>query len=97
MTKLVKLIKSPKSEKKWRAVFQTDAGREKNVDFGDSKMEDYTQHHDKERRERYRSRHAKDLKTQDPTRAGFLSYYVLWGDSTSLQDNLASYRRKFNL
>lgn len=97
MTKLVKLMKSPKSEKKWRAVFQSDSGREKNVDFGAAGMEDYTQHHDKERRERYRSRHAKDLETQDPTRAGYLSWYLLWGESTSLQDNLAAYKRRFNV
>ena len=95
MTKLLRVVKSPKSEKKWRAVFQTDSGREKNVDFGAAGMEDYTQHHDKDRRERYRTRHKKDLETRDPTRAGFLSYYVLWGDSTSFAENLAAYRRRF--
>lgn len=97
MTKLLRVVKSPKSEKKWRAVFETDSGREKNVDFGAKGMEDYTQHHDKERRERYRTRHKKDLETKDPTRAGFLSYYVLWGDSTSFSENLAAYRRRFGL
>ena len=97
MTKLLKVVKSPKSEKKWRAVFQTDSGREKNVDFGAAGMEDYTQHKDKDRRERYRTRHKKDLETKDPTRAGFLSYYVLWGDSTSFAENLAAYRRRFDL
>ncbi len=97
MTKLLKVIKSPKTGKKWRAVFQSDTGREKNVDFGASGMEDYTQHHDKERRERYRSRHQKDLQTKDATRAGFLSYYVLWGESTSFQQNLSSYRQRFHL
>ena len=97
MTKLLRVIRSPKSEKKWRAVFQSESGREKNVDFGAAGMEDYTQHHDKERRERYRTRHRKDLQTKDPTRAGFLSYYVLWGDSTSFDQNLADYRRRFGL
>ena len=97
MTKLLKIVKSPKSEKKWRATFQSDTGREKNVDFGAAGMEDYTQHHDKERRERYRTRHKKDLDTGDPTRAGFLSYYILWGDSTSFDQNLAAYRRRFGV
>lgn len=95
--KLLRVIPSPKEEKKWRAVFMTDSGREKNVDFGAKGMEDYTQHHDKERRDRYRTRHAKDLKTNDPTKPGYLSMYVLWGDSTSFQSNLNSYRKKFNL
>ena len=80
-----------------RAVFSTDTGREKNVDFGAAGMEDYTQHHDKERRERYRQRHKKDLDTKDPTRPGYLSYYLLWGESTSLDQNLASYRHRFGL
>ena len=97
MTKLLRVIKSPKAGKKWRAVFQSDSGREKNVDFGASGMEDYTQHHDKERRERYRSRHQKDLQTKDPTRAGYLSWYLLWGDSTSFAQNLADYRKRFSL
>ena len=97
MTKLLRVVQSPKSDKKWRAVFQSESGREKNVDFGAKGMEDYTQHKDKERRERYRSRHKKDLETGDPTRAGFLSYYILWGDSTSFQENLRAYKSRFNL
>jgi hypothetical protein len=60
-------------------------------------MDDYTLTKDKEQRDRYRERHRKDLLTNDPTRAGFLSYYVLWGDSTSFKSNLASYKRRFNL
>lgn len=97
MTKLLKVVKSPKSEKKWRAVFTSDSGREKNVDFGARNMDDYTLTGDKEARNRYRTRHKKDLETGDPTRAGFLSYYILWGDSTSFDQNLASYRRRFGL
>ena len=95
--KLLKLEKSPKPEKKWRAIFELDNGRLKHTDFGDSSMEDYTQHKDKQRRENYRSRHQKDLRTKDPTRAGYLSYYILWGPFTSVRSNLDFYRRKFNL
>lgn len=97
MVKLLRVVKSPKTDKKYRAVFVGESGREKNVDFGAAGMEDYTQHHDKERRERYRARHKKDLETDDPTRAGYLSYYLLWGDSTSLDQNLSAYRRRFAL
>ena len=95
--KLLRLIRSPKPEKKWRAVFETNSGREKNTDFGDSNMEDYTQHKSKERREAYRARHAKDLSTGDPSRAGYLSYYILWGDYTSVRSNLEAFKRKYNL
>lgn len=95
--KLLRLIKSPSPKKKWRAVFLTDSGREKNTDFGAAGMDDYTITKDKEQRERYRERHQKDLKTGDPTRAGFLSYYILWGDYTSVRSNLEAFKRRFNL
>jgi hypothetical protein len=67
------------------------------TNFGHQDYEDYTQHHDKERRRLYRERHEKDLRTGDPKRAGFLSYYLLWGDSTSLHKNIAAYKKRFNL
>ena len=60
-------------------------------------MSDYTIHKDKERRKLYRARHKKDLKTKDYTRAGYLSYYILWGDETNLKDAIESYKKRFNL
>ena len=96
MVRLIKIVKSDRPGKKWKAVFDNE-GRQKVTHFGDSSAQDYLQHHDKERRERYRTRHKKDLETKDPTRAGFLSYYVLWGDSTDFDTNVQSYRRRFNL
>jgi len=88
---------SDKPGKKYKAVFQTDTGREKTTHFGAAGMDDYTKTHDTEQRARYRKRHQKDLKTGDPTKAGFLSYYILWGDHTNVQDNVAAYKRRFNL
>ena len=93
---LVKIVKSTKPNKKLMAVFKNKkTGREKTVHFGDSSMSDYTRHKDTERKGRYQSRHKKDLATGDPTRAGFLSYYILWGKSTSLRENIAAYKRRF--
>lgn len=97
MTKLLRIIASPKQDKKWAAEFETNSGRTKTTHFGSYGESDYTQHHDKERRERYRQRHRKDLETNDPTRAGYLSWHLLWGDSTSFAQNLAEYRRRFGL
>jgi Family of unknown function (DUF5754) len=82
---------------KYTAVFLQDNGRTKTTHFGALGMDDYTKTHDKEQRERYRTRHKKDLATKDPTRAGHLSFYLLWGDSTSLRENIASYKSRFNL
>ena len=89
--------RSDKPNKKYMAIFTKENGRTKTTHFGSKGMDDYTLTKDKEQRKRYRQRHKKDLKTNDPTRAGFLSYYLLWGDSTSLKSNIQSYKRRFNL
>jgi hypothetical protein len=93
----VVIKKSDKPGKKLVAIFTRDNGRTKKTYFGASGMEDYTITKDKEQRKRYRSRHKKDLSTGDYTRAGYLSWYILWGDSTSRKENIASYKRRFNL
>ena len=95
--KLIHIVPSTKPDKKMMAVFETDTGRTKTTHFGAAGMDDYTITHDTEQRERYRERHQKDLQTGNPTRAGFLSYYILWGDSRSKRKNIAAYKNKFNL
>ena len=98
MVKYDKIVikKSDKPKKKYVAVFiDISSGREKKTYFGQAGAPDYILTKDKERRSRYRSRHKKDLQTNDPTRAGFLSYYLLWGESTSLRSNISSYKSRF--
>jgi hypothetical protein len=97
MTKLVSVTPSHVSGKKYDAHFVSDSGREKTVPFGAKGMDDYTITHDQEQRARYRQRHQKDLQTNDPTRPGYLSYYLLWGAAPSLRANLQSYRSRFHL
>ena len=88
---------SNKSGKKYMAIFKKDGGRSKTTHFGAAGMDDYTLTGDKEARKRYRQRHKKDLNTNDPTRAGYLSYYILWGESKSIKENIRNYKRRFNL
>lgn len=89
--------KSTKPEKDYMAIFtERPNGRNKTVHFGDSKLPQYTSTATKEQRERYRKRHQKDLRTNDPERAGYLSYYILWGESKSIRKNIESYKRRFN-
>ena len=96
---MVKMVvrKSTKSGKKYMAIFTRDNGRTKTTHFGQATADDYTKTKDKEQRKRYRDRHQKDLSTGDYMRAGFLSYYLLWGNSTSMRENLKSYKKRFNL
>lgn len=97
MYKLLSIVKSNKKEKKLVATFlNLDTKKEKKVHFGASGYEDYTIHKDKARRDRYRLRHKKDLKTNDPTKPGYLSYYILWNKPT-LKESIEDYKKKFKL
>jgi hypothetical protein len=93
MIKLV-ITTSENPKKKYKAVFTKPDGKTKTIHFGAIGYDDYTTHHDKDRRTFYRQRHEKDLKG-DPMRAGYLSYYILWGDSTSLQTNIRAFKKQF--
>jgi hypothetical protein len=95
--KLVSVSASDRPGKKLKAVFKDEkTGRTKTTHFGASGMDDYTKTHDTAQRARYRQRHAKDLKG-DPTKAGYLSYYILWGNSTSISANVSAFKRRFGL
>ena len=94
--KLVRIVKSPRPQKKWMAVFDKD-GRTITTHFGAAGYASYEKHKDKKRRSRYLQRHRARENWNDPTSAGSLSRYILWGDSTSLKTNIASFKRKFRL
>ena len=89
----MKVIPSPLTTKKWRAVFDDGS----HTDFGASGYDDYTLTGDKEQRERYRTRHQKDLKVGNPKSAAYLSYYILWGESKDMKKNIREYKQKFNV
>jgi hypothetical protein len=95
-TKLKKVVKANDGKHKFVAIFEKN-GNEKHVPFGAKNMDDFTLTKSREQRDRYRTRHSKDLQTLDPTRAGYLSYYILWGDSTSMEKNIQTYKKMFNL
>lgn len=88
---LIRLEAAKDGRHKWIAHFSN--GRK--TRFGAAGMSDYTIHHDEDRRRLYRARHAKDLQTRDPYRAGYLSYWLLWGDSINLATNVREYNKRF--
>lgn len=93
--RLVSIMKSPRAGKKWRATFDHD-GTIFHTDFGASGYEDLTQHKDEKRAELYRARHRKDLLTKNPTKPGYLSWYILWA-SPNFEENVRKYKNKFHL
>jgi hypothetical protein len=90
MVKIVKLEKANDGKHKYIAIFD-DGTRTK---FGAYGMSDYTLHKDKERKRLYELRHKKDLETNDPKRAGYLSMYVLWNKPT-IEASIKDYNRRF--
>jgi Family of unknown function (DUF5754) len=88
---------SPSTDKRKKYdVWVWSNGRAKKVSFGAAGYQDYTQHHDQTRRDRYRQRHRNDH-IDDPTTPGFWSWHCLWGPYTSVHDNLAWVKRAFSL
>lgn len=85
---------APQTSHKFEAFFEFDDGSEKRTPFGARGYDDYTIHKDKDRRERYWRRHVKDLRTNDPTRAGYLSLFILWGDETNIHRAISMYHRR---
>ena len=97
--KLVSVKPAKDGVHKYEATFKTDDEKEKKTKFGAKGYTDYTMGASLEQREAYRKRHAgggrEDL--NDPLTAGALSYYILWGASRSIKENVAAFRRRFNI
>ena len=94
--KIIKLIKSPRKNKRFRVYL--DNGE--HYDFGLDTGSTYIDHRDKEKRENYRARHMGNLSEKYlienliPSPALF-SYWLLWGDSVLLEQNLKNLNKMF--
>lgn len=85
----------PTSKYKFKFTFDFEDGSRKSTKFGAKGYEDYTTHGDKKRRDRYINRHKKDLETEDPTRAGYLSMFILWNKPT-FEESVKDYMKRLN-
>jgi hypothetical protein len=90
--KLIDIKKSTRQNKKWVAEF--DNGEK--IHFGDSRFKDFTIGATDKQRESYLARHDKE-KNQPANTAGALSYWVLWGKSRSMNKNIESFKKKYNV
>jgi hypothetical protein len=94
--KIIKLINSPRKNKRFRVYL--DNGE--HYDFGLDTGSSYIDHKDKEKRENYRARHMGNLSEKYlienliPSPALF-SYWLLWGDSVLLEQNLKNLNKMF--
>lgn len=83
MIYLIDIIKSKNKNKKYTAIFNNG----ERVDFGDSRYEDYTTHHDDGRKWRYITRHINEsnLWRTDPTAPASLSRWEHKNINTALR------------
>lgn len=86
------LDKSPLSTKKWRVIFPN----KKHIDFGAKGYEDYTIHHDEERKKRYIQRHQKNEDWNDIFSRGAWSRFLLW-EYKNLGSAIKNIEKKFNI
>ena len=84
---------------KYVAHFVMDTGRDKHVKFGAKGYTDFIlSGGDEERRKRYINRHrGMGENWSNPLTPGALSRYILWGETTSFDENVRLFRKRFGL
>jgi hypothetical protein len=89
------LYKSSLSDKKY-SIRQMETT--KVVHFGAKGYDDYTKHHDEERKEQYLKRHHKneDWTKQGINTAGFWSRWLLWNEE-SLHESIKDAEKRFDI
>jgi len=91
----IQLYPSTKAGKKYTVEFYGIAPGSIKIHFGDSNYSDYTQHHDKERRDRYILRHQAREDWRNYRTPGFWSRWVLW-NQPNIYDSLKEVSQYLN-
>jgi hypothetical protein len=94
--KLLSVVPSKRSGKKYDAVFESDTGRTKRVSFGAAGMDDFTKTGDEERKRLYLIRHKARENWDKPDTPGALSRWLLWNKPT-LEESIRDFRRRFKI
>jgi hypothetical protein len=99
--KLISIKPASNGKNKYTATFDND-GRTKTTHFGAAGYKDFIQYSKQSKEEAtmrkasYLARHKKTENWNDPTSAGSLSRYILWGEPT-LAASIKSFKNKFSL
>jgi hypothetical protein len=102
--KLLSIKPSDRPTKKYVATFCTCEGptkccdtERKKVHFGSRGSSTYLDHKDEEKRLAYVARHRVNENFNNPLTSGSLAKNLLWGPTTSLRENIALFKKRFNL
>jgi len=100
--KLISVLPANNGKNKYTAVFDIN-GKSKTTHFGQATANDYLIYSKTskaiadEKRKLYLARHQKNENWSDPTSAGSLSRFLLWGDSSSLKQNIIDFKKRFKI
>lgn len=101
---LIKIEKSDKKDKRFKALFKTKENKIKEVNFGAKNGNTYIDHKDKEKREAYVKRHSENPlekpflnKKKYSDKPANLAMNILWGKSTNIKENIKNYKKKYNV
>jgi len=98
--KLLKVIKSPAKDNKYKfyAIFYDENNKTKTVKFGTKTGFTFVDGAPENVKTAYRARHKADVKdNNNPMSPGNLSWFITWGDSQDVDENIEAYRKKFNV
>ena len=88
---MLKCVEEVNESKRFKAYF-TDGTSTR---FGQTnpKKGTFIDHQNKELKKNYIKRHLKDLETNDYTRAGYLSLFLLW-DKPTIKESITAYNKR---
>jgi len=87
------ITQSNRKDKRYLATFNNGT----KIHFGQKNGQTYIDHGDKEKRDAYLKRHQKNEDWNDPYTAGALSRWILWGDSSNINNNIKYFKQRFKL
>lgn len=94
---LLSVTTSKRKDKRLTAKFKVGSNKTESVSFGLKNGKTYVDGRTFAEKEQYLARHKPNENWSDPTTAGSLSRYILWGPHTSLNKNVKAFKSKFNL
>lgn len=94
--KLVSVVRTPNERKEFKAVFKIQ-DRQKIVRFGTASNFVTNAKKTEKDRQNYIARHRVREDFSNPTTAGALSRFILWGKSRSLRKNVTDFKKRFGV
>ena len=98
---LISFQTSPRPKKRFLAVFRSSKGQIEKVHFSMKREKGlpmtYIDGASQKKRDAYRARHQKALKSSGRTSPAHLAYHVTWGEAPDLERNLKSYLARFKI